>query len=94
MMKLNKWDLYLSFPSEDASDPAELNRFYDSLNTSAANHWYFQEYGVSGPDKGTRFIGFRDLTGLQAKHIRDRAKKHLPDVKVVKKKSKGRGKVS
>jgi len=78
-----KWLLEISFPTEDPSPP-EMQAFYDSLSKTANDHWFYQEYGVAGANKGFRQIGFEDLTSLQVKHISSRAKKFLPKVKVKK----------
>ena len=81
MAKSGKWLLELSFHTEDPSPP-EMKQFYESLSKTANDHWFYQEYGVSGGNKGRRQIGFMDLTSLQAKHISSKAKKYLPKVKV------------
>ena len=81
--KSSKWLLEVSFPTEDPSPP-EMKQFYDSLSKTANDHWLYQEYGVSGPNQGRRQIGFQDLTALQVKHIRSKAKKYLPGVQVKK----------
>ena len=81
--KGSKWLLEVSFPTEDPSPP-EMKQFYDSLSKTANDHWFYQEYGVSGPNQGRRQIGFQDLTTLQVKHIRSRAKKYLSGVQVKK----------
>ncbi len=76
----------IKFKTEDPSPP-EMEEFYDSLSkTLREDKWFFQEYGVSGKEKGYRKIGFADLTPLQASTVRARAKQHIPNVLVSSKK--------
>ena len=79
-----RYQMTISFRTQDPSPP-EMEEFYESLSpTLREDKWYFQEYGIAGRHKSFRTIGFHNLTTLQASSLRDKAKKHLPKAKVVK----------
>jgi hypothetical protein len=78
-MPNKRYILTVKFPTKDPSPP-EMQEFYENLSDTLNDKWYYQEYGVAGKNKGFRRIGFLNLTPLQLKTVKKKAREYLSKV--------------
>ena len=77
MPKSRKYSLEIIFKTEDPNPPS-LRQFYDSMPKKIEKRWFYQEYLVSGPNKGERHIGYVDHSSQEVSAVIAKAKKVLP----------------